>query len=304
MKDKTVDELLEELKQKTSSTSTGNYLKKYGRNLNKLAKEGKIDRGVGRDLELTTLAMVLSKRKKSNAVLVGEAGIGKSQTVYDLAHKISHKDYDGPLKGKQIWEVSTTAIISGASYVGMSEERMKGLLEEAKQDNIILFWDELHTMVGAGAGSKSNNDLSNMVKPALAGGEISVIGATTPIEYKIIENDKALTRRFNKIQVSFLSDDEVLEVLHGIKYLYERHHGILYNPASIRILPIISNKYSGMNNPDSSIDLMDTAGAIKRSSKNRWEKGGNKVFKTDVINAASMLYSTPAEEIAKFVRNK
>lgn len=278
------------------------YLNKYARNLTSEWQ----DPAVGRELELAQLTMVLSKRKKANPILVGPAGTGKSQIVYELANTLADPNYSGPLKGKEIWEVSTSSIIAGASFVGMSEKRMQGILDEAMADpNVILFWDEIHSMVGAGAGNKSNNDLSQMVKPALAGGKISVIGATTNEEYEIIRAEKALNRRFNKIEVRPLTEPQVVEVLNGIKYLYERHHGIMYNSAAIRIMPILSQKYSGLYDPDAAIDLMDTAGAIKAGAPDRYGvKNGNKVLKKDVYIAAAMLYSESLEAIEQFMKNK
>lgn len=291
-----------ELGKSTAPPAEKKALEKYARNLTAEPQEP----GVGRELELAQLAMILTKRKKANPILVGPAGTGKSQLVYSLANMIADPNYDGPLKGKHIWEVSTTSIISGASFVGMAEKRMKAIIEEAEADpNVILFWDEIHSMIGAGAGSKSNNDLSQMIKPALAGGKIAVIGATTDEEYEIIRQEKALNRRFNKIIVRPLTEPQVVEVLQGIKYLYERHHGIMYNDASIRVMPILSQQYSGLYDPDAAIDLMDTAGAIKGGSPGRYkEKNGNKVLKKDVYIAAAMLYSESLDAIEKFMTNK
>lgn len=277
-------------------------LKKYATNLNVLALRGDLDKGIGRELELKQLVMILSKRKKANPILVGAAGIGKSQTAYDLAIMISDPEYKGPLLGKTIWEVSTTSLVAGCKYVGMSEERMQDLLDDATSDpNVILFWDEVHTMVGAGAGSKNNNDLANIVKPALAGKNLSIIGATTEDEYLIIQADKALSRRFNKITVHKLTDHQVLKVLQGIKSTYERHHGIMYDPDSLKLMPILSQKFSGLNDPDASIDLMDTSGAIKQNSPDRWTKGGNVVQPADIAEAAAMLYSENIETINEYL---
>ena len=271
-------------------------LKKYAKNLNNAAISGDIDKGVGRELELEQLVTILSKRKKANPVLVGEAGIGKSQIVYDLAHKLSDPKYTGPLAGKVIWEVSTTSLIAGCSFVGMSEERMQALLNEAiNRPEVILFWDELHTIVGAGAGSKSNNDLGNIVKPALAGKHLSVIGATTEDEYNIIKEDKALNRRFNKIDVKELTFTELVEVMHGIKSDYERFHGILYND-SIEDIITTSTVHSEINQPDAAIDLMDTIGAMKKNHPDRWSKEGMNVNSIDVKEASKLLYSLKTDE--------
>ena len=308
MTDKSYEELL--LEQQSYLAGTGSSkpeaskksaLEKYAKNL--CAEPN--DPAVGRELELHQLKMILSKRKKANPILVGPAGTGKSQIVYELANQLADPGYEGPLKGHTIWEVSTSSLIAGCSFVGMAEKRMQAVLDEAMADpKVILFWDEIHSMIGAGAGSKSNNDLSQMVKPALAGGKIKVIGATTEDEYEIILAEKALNRRFNKITVRPLTEEGVVEVLKGIKYLYERHHGIMYNDAAIRIMPILSQKYSGLYDPDAAIDLMDTAGAIKANSPLRWEKNGNKILKRDVVVAAAMLYSESLTSVESFIKNK
>ena len=301
-RERTLQELYDDVHRKLDSKpNERKTLEKYATNLTDQARNGELDPGIGRELETAQLEMILSKRKKANPILVGEAGVGKSQIVYDLAIRITAKDYNGPLKGKEIYEVSTTKLIAGCSFVGMSEKRMQSLIDEAMADpNIILFWDELHTIVGAGVGSKGTNDLANIVKPALAGTKLSIIGATTSEEYHIIQQDKALNRRFNKIAVRHLTLEEVGEVLKGIKYLYERHHGIMYNNATLRIMPHIAEKYSGLNNPDAAIDLMDTAGAIKANSPSRWEKHGNKVIKKDIALAAAILYSEGIDTINKY----
>ena len=280
-------------------------LKKYARNLNDAARRNELDPGVGRELELMQLVTILSKRKKSNPILVGEAGVGKSQVVYDLAREISDPSYEGPLKNKEIWEVSTTTLIAGCSLVGMAEKRMAKLLEEAtSRPEVILFWDEIHTIVGAGTGNKSNNDLSNMMKPALAGTKLSVIGATTEDEYKIISQEKALNRRFNKVVVRELLPNEVVEVLHGIKDLYERFHGIQYSDEVLNLIPKLSKKFSGLYDPDAAIDLLDLTGALKQNSPDRWSKKGMNVSITDVIYGAAMLYSESITEIESFVNTQ
>lgn len=271
-------------------------LRKYARNLNQLVKNGKLDKGIGREDELHATAMILSKRKKGNPLLIGEAGIGKSQTVYDLAHLIESLDYKGPLKGKTIYEVSTTSLVAGCSYVGMSEKRMQDVLREAEDPNVILFWDEIHTMLGAGAGKDNNNDLANMVKPALADGRVRCIGATTAKEAEIIYKDKALERRFNKVIIHKLTEAQVVKVIKGLAPIYERHHGIVFNGNALKLIPKLS-KMSGMNDPDASIDLLDTIGAIKANSPDRWSKGGNKVTLKDVRIGASILYSVPLKEV-------
>ena len=268
------------------------FLKKYARNLNLAAFSGEIDRGIGREQELKQLVTILSKRKKANPVLVGPPGTGKSQIVYDLAHTISDPSYKGPLLGKVIWEVSTTSITAGCSLVGMIEERMQGLLNEAQtRPEVILFWDELHTIIGAGQGSNGHNDAANIVKPALAGRHLSVIGATTDEEYLILQEDKALNRRFNKLSVKELNDEQVIEVLKGIKLQYERFHGIIFKDDIIPLIVDESNKYSDIKQPDAAIDLLDTIGAMKKTTPDRWTTDGMNVSPEDIELGVELLYS-------------
>ena len=277
-------------------------LRKYARNLTLAALMDELDPGVGRENELTYLEMILSKRKKSNPILVGPAGVGKSQLVYDLARLITSKDYEGNLKGKEIWEVSTTSLVSGCSFVGMAEQRMQALLKAASKPNIILFWDEIHTMVGAGTGNKSNNDLGNIMKPALAGTQLSVIGATTPEEYTIITEDKALNRRFNRLDIGELGIPEVVEILKGVKYMYERHHGVMFNEQMCELIPILAKQFSTNSNPDTAIDLMDTIGAEKSmNQKGRWTENGMNVSVSDVCKGAAILFNTKRNVIVKYV---
>ena len=276
-------------------------LRKYARNLTLAALMDELDPGVGRENELNYLEMILSKRKKSNPILVGPAGVGKSQVVYDLARLISSPNYNGNLKGKEIWEVSTTSLISGCSFVGMAEQRMQALLKAASKPNIILFWDEIHTMVGAGAGNKSNNDLGNIMKPALAGTLLSVIGATTPEEYSIIVQDKALNRRFNRLDIKELEIPEVVEVLKGIKYMYERHHGVMFNEQVCELIPILAKQFQSNSNPDAAIDLLDTTGARKSLQPNRWTEEGMNVSVEDVAAGAAILFNENEEKILHFI---
>ena len=267
------------------------FLKKYARNLNLATFAGDIDVGIGREQELQAVVTILSKRKKANPILVGKAGTGKSQIVYDLAHKISDPSYAGPLAGKVIWEVSTTSLIAGCSLVGQSEERMQALLNEAQnRPEVILFWDEIHTIVGAGAGSKGYNDLANIVKPAMAGTKLSIIGATTLDEYEIIKYDKALNRRLNKVTVNELSTEDVIEVIKGIQLTYERYHGIMYNDTAEYIVEL-SDNYGDTAQPDAAIDLLDIVGAMKKNQPDRWSKEGMNVTKEDVDSAAEFLYA-------------
>ena len=237
-------------------------LEEHGENLTKYAKNGKLDDVIGREKELDALMLTLGRRKKGNPVLIGPAGVGKTQIVNGLAHKISRKEA-GFLNGFTIIELSTTGLVAGCSYVGMVEKKMKEVLELASCiSNLILFIDEIHTIVGSGKGKDGNNDIANILKPALANGSIKLIGATTDGEFKILTADPALERRFNKIDVPELTTDETIAVMKGIKHVYEKYHGVKYSTKVLEVIPVVAKRYRPKRmNPDSSVDLMDYAGA-------------------------------------------
>ena len=238
-------------------------LDNFCKNITKAVENGEIDPVIGRKKEIRRISAILSRRKKNNPVLVGEAGVGKSAIVEGLATLIYDEEAPRPLLNKQIYSLDLTSIVAGTKYRGQFEERMKVILDELKNNkHIILFIDELHTMVGAGNASGSL-DVSNILKPALANGDIQVIDATTLDEYREnVEKDLALTRRFQKVLVIEPDTKETIEILENIKFNYEDYHNVIYDTKVIEEIVKLSKRYiTGRAMPDNAIDIMDEAGA-------------------------------------------
>ena len=249
-------------KPKTSKSKTP-ILDNFGRDLNKYAQEGKLDPIVGRQKEIDRVSQILSRRKKNNPILVGEPGVGKSAIAEGLALRIVERKVSRILFNKRIVMLDLAALVAGTKYRGQFEERMKGIISELeKNKDIILFIDEIHTLVGAG-GASGSLDASNMFKPALARGELQCIGATTLNEYRQhIEKDGALERRFQKIIVEPANVEETIEILRNIKTKYEEHHNVIYTDEAIVACANLTNRY--MNDrflPDKAIDALDEAGS-------------------------------------------
>ncbi|MBP8959881.1 MAG: ATP-dependent Clp protease ATP-binding subunit [Bacteroidales bacterium] len=238
-------------------------LDNFGIDLTKAAEEGRLDPIVGREKEIERLAQILSRRKKNNPVLIGEPGVGKSAIAEGLALRIVKKNVSRVLFNKRVVALDLASIVAGTKYRGQFEERMKAILNElSKNDNIILFIDEIHTIVGAG-GATGSLDAANMLKPALARGEIQCIGATTLDEYREhIEKDGALERRFQKVLVEPTSIEETIHILHNIKERYEEHHNVTYTDEAIDACVKLTNRYiSDRYLPDKAIDALDEAGS-------------------------------------------
>ncbi|MEM9665625.1 MAG: ATP-dependent Clp protease ATP-binding subunit, partial [Bacteroidota bacterium] len=238
-------------------------LDNFGRDLTKLAEENKLDPIVGREREIERVAQVLSRRKKNNPVLIGEPGVGKTAIAEGLAMRIISRKVSRVLYDKRIVTLDLAALVAGTKYRGQFEERMKAVMNELeKSPDVILFIDELHTIVGAG-GASGSLDASNMFKPALARGEIQCIGATTLDEYRqFIEKDGALDRRFQKIIVDPSTPEETVQILVNIKDKYEEHHNVLYSEEGIELAVQLSDRYiTDRFLPDKAIDVMDEAGA-------------------------------------------
>lgn len=256
---------------KGEKKSTTPILDNFSRNINQLVIAGKIDPVVGREKEVRRMAQILSNKKKNNTLIVGEAGIGKTALVEKLAILIEKGGASCPinLQNKRIMALDLTQLVSGTKFRGQFEERMTAILKELEHEkNVIVFIDEIHVMIGAGNGS-NGMDVANILKPALARGEIQCIGATTFDEYKkTIEKDKALTRRFQKVNLYEPSIEETIIILKNIKDSYEKFHNVTYSDEVIENIVTLSNRYiTDRQNPDKAIDVMDEIGSEKKISQ-------------------------------------
>ncbi len=248
---------------KRSGTGDTPMLDKFGHDMTRAAAEGRLDPVVGRDTEIERLAQILSRRKKNNPVLIGEPGVGKSAIVEGLALRINLRQVPRVLFNKRVVALDMASIVAGTKYRGEFEERIKAILTElSKNKDVILFIDEIHTIVGAG-NAQGSMDAANMLKPALARGELQCIGATTLDEYRVnIEKDGALERRFQKVMVEPTTAEETLVILNNIKPKYEEHHNVLYTDAALEACVKLTDRYiSDRNFPDKAIDALDEAGA-------------------------------------------
>lgn len=247
--------------------STFAALEKYGRNLTEFARQGKLDPVIGRDDEIRRVVQILSRRTKNNPVLIGDPGVGKTAIVEGLAQRIIRGDVPEGLKTREVISLDMGALIAGAKFRGEFEERLKAVLKEVVDNaSVILFIDELHTVVGAGA-AEGSMDAGNMLKPLLARGELHTIGATTLDEYRMyIEKDKALERRFQTVVISQPSVENTISILRGLKERYEVHHGVHIRDSALVAAATLSDRYiSERFLPDKAIDLIDEAAAKLRS---------------------------------------
>src|SRR5688572_10352138 len=254
-----------------TSETTFNALNKYGRNLNEAAREGKLDPVIGRDEEIRRTLHILSRRTKNNPILVGEPGVGKTAIAEGLAHRIVNGDVPENLKSKVIYALDMGLLIAGAKYKGEFEERLKSVVKEVGESNgeIILFIDEIHTLIGAGGGEGAM-DAANILKPALARGELRAVGATTLNEYqKFFEKDKALERRFQKVMIDEPSIEDAISILRGLKDRYETHHHVRIKDEAIIAAVELSSRYiTDRFLPDKAIDLIDESAAKLRLEMN------------------------------------
>ena len=254
-----------------TSEDTYNSLNKYAKNLNELARQGKLDPVIGRDEEIRRVLQILSRRTKNNPILIGEPGVGKTAIAEGLAHRIVNGDVPENLKSKQIYSLDMGALIAGAKYKGEFEERLKSVVKEVTESDgdIVLFIDEIHTLVGAGGGDGAM-DAANILKPALSRGELRAIGATTLNEYqKYFEKDKALERRFQKVLIDEPDAQDAISILRGLKEKYENHHKVLIKDEAIIAAVEMSQRY--INDrflPDKAIDLIDEAASKLRMEIN------------------------------------
>ncbi|MDR0634365.1 MAG: ATP-dependent Clp protease ATP-binding subunit ClpA, partial [Azoarcus sp.] len=244
-----------------------NVLEAYTHNLNQRALQGRIDPLIGRDKELERLIQTLCRRRKNNPLLVGEAGVGKTAIAEGLAHRIVEKRIPEILENAQVYALDMGALLAGTKYRGDFEQRIKAVLKQLLENkNAILFIDEIHTLIGAGAASGGTLDASNLLKPALSTGQLKCIGATTYAEFRqIFEKDHALSRRFQKIDIAEPSVTETIEILKGLKTRFEEHHGIRYSSSALASAAELSAKYiNDRHLPDKAIDVIDEAGAAQR----------------------------------------
>lgn len=280
----------------SSAEETYNALNKYGKNLNDLAKNGKLDPVIGRDEEIRRVLQILTRRTKNNPMLVGEPGVGKTAIAEGLAHRIVDGDVPENLKDKIVYSLDIGALIAGAKYKGEFEERLKAVVKEvtSAEGDIILFIDEIHTLVGAGGGDGAM-DAANILKPALARGELRAIGATTLDEYqKYFEKDKALERRFQKIMVDEPDTESAISILRGIKEKYETHHKVRIKDDAIIAAVELSQRYiTNRFLPDKAIDLMDEAASKLRMEIN------SKPEELDVLDRKIMQLEIEIEAIKR-----
>ncbi len=258
------------------------WLTKYGQDLTEMAKQGKLDTVIGRDQEIERTITVLCRRTKSNPVLIGEAGVGKTAIVEGLATRIAKNEVPGSLIGKKIYQIDLSSVVAGTKFRGEFEERIKGIIDEAAGNkDLILFIDEIHLLSGAGSGEGSL-DAANILKPALARGQIRLIGASTMDEYrKTIEKDKALSRRFQTVIVEEPSGTVVLRILKGIKFHYEKHHGVVIPDEILETAVNMSKRYiNDRFMPDKVIDVIDEASAIAKVAADK--KGGGEYKKLKI----------------------
>ncbi|MBT8314151.1 MAG: ATP-dependent chaperone ClpB [Maribacter sp.] len=279
-----------------SAEETYNSLDKYARNLNKMADSGKLDPVIGRDEEIRRILQILSRRTKNNPMLVGEPGVGKTAIAEGLAHRIIQGDIPENLKDKVIYSLDMGALIAGAKYKGEFEERLKAVIKEvtSSDGNIVLFIDEIHTLVGAGGGQGAM-DAANILKPALARGELRAIGATTLDEYqKYFEKDKALERRFQKVMVDEPDTESAISILRGIKEKYEAHHKVRIKDEAVIAAVELSQRYiTNRFLPDKAIDLIDEAASKLRMEIN------SKPEELDVLDRKIMQLEIEIEAIKR-----
>ena len=295
----TEDESFDDFAQESSSSSKeSGYLGKYALNLNKEAEENRIDPLVGRDKEIERISQILARRSKNNPILVGESGVGKTALIEGLAKNIVEKTAAPSLQESIIYSLDMGSLLAGTKYRGDFEKRLKGILKELSNiPNAILFIDEIHTIIGAGATSGGVMDASNLLKPVLGKEGIKFIGSTTFKEYRtIFEQDRALSRRFQKVDLVEPSVQETIKILEGLKKKYEQHHELKYSKASLKAAAELSAKH--INDkflPDKAIDVIDEAGARLRLNLNIKRKTVNE---QDVERVISLMAQIPEKSVS------
>ena len=280
-------------------------LEQFTQNLNQLAKDGKIDPLIGREYEVERVIQILCRRRKNNPLLVGEAGVGKTAIAEGLAWRITQNDVPEILAEAQVYSLDMGALLAGTKYRGDFEQRLKGVLKSLKdKPNAILFIDEIHTLIGAGAASGGTLDASNLLKPALSSGQLKCIGATTFTEYRgIFEKDAALSRRFQKVDVVEPTVQETVDILKGLKSRFEEHHGVKYALAALQAAAELSAKYiNDRHLPDKAIDVIDEAGAAQRILPPSKRK--KTISKTEVEEIVAKIARIPPANVSNDDRGK
>jgi len=287
------------------SNEKASPLEQFTQNLNQLAKDGKIDPLIGRDYEVERVIQILCRRRKNNPLLVGEAGVGKTAIAEGLAWRITQNDVPEILAEAQVYSLDMGALLAGTKYRGDFEQRLKGVLKSLKdKPNAILFIDEIHTLIGAGAASGGTLDASNLLKPALSSGQMKCIGATTFTEYRgIFEKDAALSRRFQKVDVVEPTVEQTVDILKGLKSRFEEHHNVKYALAALQAAAELSAKYiNDRHLPDKAIDVIDEAGAAQRilpASKRK-----KTISKTEVEEIVAKIARIPPANVSNDDRGK
>ena len=280
-------------------------LEQFTQNLNQMAKEGKIDPLIGREYEVERVIQILCRRRKNNPLLVGEAGVGKTAIAEGLAWRITQNEVPEILAEAQVYSLDMGALLAGTKYRGDFEQRLKGVLKSLKdKPNAILFIDEIHTLIGAGAASGGTLDASNLLKPALSNGQLKCIGATTFTEYRgIFEKDAALSRRFQKVDVVEPTVQETVDILKGLKSRFEEHHGVKYALAALQAAAELSAKYiNDRHLPDKAIDVIDEAGAAQRILPPSKRK--KTITKTEVEDIVAKIARIPPANVSNDDRGK
>ena len=288
-----------------SADSKGSPLDQFTQNLNQLAKDGKIDPLIGREHEVERVIQVLCRRRKNNPLLVGEAGVGKTAIAEGLAWRITEKDVPEVLSDATVYALDMGALLAGTKYRGDFEQRLKGVLKQLKElPNAILFIDEIHTLIGAGAASGGTLDASNLLKPALSNGAMKCIGATTFAEYRgIFEKDAALSRRFQKVDVIEPSVEQTVEILKGLKSRFEEHHSVKYALGALQAAAELSAKYiNDRHLPDKAIDVIDEAGAAQRILPKSKQK--KTITRSEVEEIVAKIARIPPASVSSDDRDK
>jgi len=291
--------------EKEEGEGKGSPLDQFTQNLNQLAREGKIDPLIGREHEVERVIQILCRRRKNNPLLVGEAGVGKTAIAEGLAWRITQTEVPEVLASSVVYSLDMGALLAGTKYRGDFEQRLKGVLKQLKdQPNAILFIDEIHTLIGAGAASGGTLDASNLLKPALSSGSMKCIGATTFSEYRgIFEKDAALSRRFQKVDVVEPSIEQTIEILKGLKTRFEEHHSVKYALGALQAAAELSAKFiSDRHLPDKAIDVIDEAGAAQRIlPKNKQKKT---ITRSEVEDIVAKIARIPPASVSNDDRSK